>query len=429
MTHERSQRFAPYRFLCGATLMALALTAALGSGCAGGELPDVDEEATAESEDAIKNGTVWDPWTQATQTWTRNVVRLPGCTGTLMNREWVLTAGHCFPNGTETDPSTISANLRLDDGSTATSYGVELLFHPQTVDGVDVALLRLATPIDPGVASLPLYTGTTASLIGDTVFCAGYGAIDSGASCSDTMPCPSGQYCHKWGVCLTPTDGNLRTASFSIIEDPLDPVMWYRFQVPNVLGQMELPGDSGSSCWNGSGLTGVMKAGNTVNYNRQTSAEAFRDWVNGIVNPTVVKQVNQAGTYCRPVGSGSVDYGSEGEALNATAGSVQVVCPMQRPGGDDGYPNVVDVPRLFVLDRHASQNVCCKLQSKNPTGTHIETTTVCSSGASADYQPLQVPSLYDPYSWSQFSLHCTVPGSATLGLSGVQGYRSRQSMR
>ncbi|MDI1450442.1 trypsin-like serine protease [Polyangium sp. 6x1] len=426
MTHQRSQRPAPFG-MRGATLMALALTAALGSGCAEGDLPDVNEEATAESEDAIKNGTVWDPWSQSTQTWTRNVVRLPGCTGTLMNREWVLTASHCFPNGPGTDPSTLWASLRLDDGSTVTSVGVELLFHPQYAAGVDVALLRLATPIDPGVASLPLYTGTTASLIGDTVFCAGYGAIDTGGACSDTMPCPSGQFC-QWGVCMTPSDGNLRTASFSIIQDPVDPVMWYRFQVPNALGQLELPGDSGSSCWNGSGLTGVMKAGNSTNYNRQTSAEAFRDWVNGVVNPTLVKQVNQAGTYCRPVGSALVDYGSDGEAFNSSVFSGQVVCPMQRPG-DDGYPNVVDVPRLFVVDRHASQDVCCKLQSKNPSGTLVETTTVCSSGASADSQTLVLPSLYDPYTWSQFSLNCTVPGSAALGLSGIQGYRPRLSMR
>jgi hypothetical protein len=204
--------------------------------------------------------------------------------------------------------------------------------------------------------------------------------------------------------------------------------MWYRFQVPNALGQMELPGDSGSTCWDGTGLTGIMKAGNTTNYNRQTSAQAFRDWVNSVATPTVIKEVNQPGSACRRVGTSVLSVGSDGEAWNSGAATSKFVCPIRRPG-DGGFTDVVDVPRLFVYDRHASQDVCCYVQSKNPGGQKIVTGTFCSSGASAGYQSLVLPSIYDDYTFSQFNLVCDVPGSAALGNSGIAGYRPRQAMR
>lgn len=385
----------------------------------------------AEHAQEIKNGTVWDPWAQSSQTWTRNVVRVGGCTGTLLDYEWVLTAGHCFD--LTTPPSSITVRHTLADGTDETAQGAELLFHPLSThhtgdesNNVDAALVRLARPLSPGVATLPLTNDSMAALSDQNVFCAGYGAIDTGGACDVSADCASNQFC-KWGVCMTRNDGPLRTAVFTIIDDPVNPAIWYRFLVPNLLGQLELPGDSGSSCWNGNGLTGVMKAGNATNYNRQTGAPAFRTWVRSQVTPTVAKETNLAAASCKPVGGADLSY-SAGQVYNATAGTKDLVCPIARPIA----PTVTDwvrVPVAWVFDRHPTENVCCRVRAKNAGGPETLSEQVCSEGSSSSYQALTLPSVYDPYTFSQFSVQCTIPGPSANGQSGVHGLRAQLSNR
>lgn len=418
-------------------IIRILLAVSTVASCAQEDEAVSDAPTTSSVSSDIENGTMWNPWTNSTQTWTRNIVKIPGCTGTLLNPYWVMTAGHCFPDGTATDFTNYQVKHLLADGTTEVALGAEVRFHPQShqVSGntagntdVDVALVRLATPLHPGVGSLPLYSGTMASLTGQTVFCGGYGAIDRidvGGCAAGTFTCPSGFSCDTaWDTCLKFSSSStldLRTASFKIIDDGNDAShnhnIWYQFQVPNGSGQFELPGDSGSSCWNGSGLTGVNKAGNRAGtYNRQTGVPAARDWIESLVTP--VATVNRPGARCQPVLGGDLTYTSTGMAKASS--SVDMLCPIDRPIA----PTVASLAAgdVWVLDPSTTGNVCCQLVASNPISGVAYGDTVCTSGTSSSYTTLELPLLRSSGTFSHFAALCSVPAGDT-----VVGYRSQLS--
>ena len=426
---------------CGVALVAIASAAA---GCeiadrAGTDAGAATQSALGSAAEDIENGYIWDPWTETTETWTRNVVELnlagAGCTGTLLNYEWVMTAGHCF----EYSPtlSEIHVSHQLADGTTETSVAAEAHTDPDGLaqpdgsnDGVDIALIRLATPMHPGVSTLPLYSGTVASLTGQSVFCAGYGATAVGAACGSGLPaCPSGQSCDR-GSCLTDADGVLHEATFTIIADPDNPTLpapaWYRFDVPNGDGQMELPGDSGSTCWNGSALTGVDKAGNYTDYNRQTAIPAGRTWIDSYVAPTEISEINRPGAKCTPVLGATVGYNSTGGITGGASGA-NVICPLDRSIAPTAA-TYASAPDVWVDNESSSGEVCCHLYSSNPDGTDIVGGDSCTSGTGA--QTLTLASVYDTTTFSQFAILCTLPAASAGGVqSSLDTYRVAQYAR
>jgi hypothetical protein len=254
-----------------------------------------------------------------------------------------------------------------------------------------------------GVAALPIASGTTDDLIGQSVFCASYGGTTQ-----------------------------MRAGSFTIIGNLYFPTTAYELEVPNAAGQLGVTADRGMPCWNGAGLTGLQKASDNVDYNLHVSLPAARDWIRSLVTPPIIKQVNNSGLACRPYAMFTYPYTSDGAILNPYDASTTppVGCPIARPGTAGNGSDTISAPKVWVRDTDPEKGVCCHLLAKNPsTGAVIEGATACTSGAgvSPEAQQLTLGSIVAPAGYHA-SIICSPPGTPD-GSSGVEAYRVRLADR
>jgi V8-like Glu-specific endopeptidase len=161
------------------------------------------------------------------------------CTGTLLRNDLVVTARHCITTNVEINgPADTNATDYYLSMDSQTVTGAEVI--DVTGGSQDFAFLAVTPFFQTGPNAnqaqgwlRSVYSGTDASLVGQTLSCEGYG--DN--TCSDT------------GF------GTLRTASLGVSSSTGTTIS---FSV-NSLGQIQWKGDSGSTCYTSDGaMTTVM---------------------------------------------------------------------------------------------------------------------------------------------------------------------------
>lgn len=135
--------------------------------------------------------------------------------------------------------------------------------------------------------------------------------------------------------------------------------------------------------------------------------------------------INTPGAACVATGAGSLSVRIDGEIENPGAATVSAVCPAERPVGAGGTTLVSGT--VFVIDRNPTTNVCCRVVSKNASGTLTQSAQVCSSGSSTTTQSLALPEVSDPFSFSSYMVQCDVPGAVAGAASRIQMYRTTQN--
>ena len=137
--------------------------------------------------------------------------------------------------------------------------------------------------------------------------------------------------------------------------------------------------------------------------------------------------MNLPASMCRPQGSGSLAVKDDGSIENQTTSEVTALCPVERKWANGALSTSLSA-KVWALDRHATENVCCRAVRRSPTNSNndFRGPEVCTSGNYITYQTLDVPEIASGGSFSYFYIECTIPPKSAGNESGLSTYRAIQ---
>jgi hypothetical protein len=343
----------------GKWLGCLSLVSSVAA-CAGSGYDDAgNEEAIDADGEPVRNGAVVTPFgPNPAPLYTRAIVSHGGCTGTLVDPYWVLSAAHCgFVVGST------ATSIRPTGNVTA---NVDRVVNQA---GGDLALLHLSSRID--MPEIALRAGSTSSIIGNAVECYGYGAMDASGfiGCTTNDECPAGQWC-QGGNCLTGS-ADLRTGTLqtSAYDD-----LFFQTQT-NGAGQLTLPGDSGGPCFLNGQLAGVNSWWNfDISGGGQASVPGGSTWINTTLNDAGFVRVTSTS------GSGAP---STAYSMNTTGGS-NLVTWLATGSARVDFPGLgKSVGGHVQVTAFGTSNARCKVSSWFPSGTTLRAQVNCYTPSGA----------------------------------------------